>query len=312
MSKTWLPISNFTVIDALLISTACIWGLNVVIVKQALASISPLSFIAVRFLIASCCSWALLRWKEPIRTYHPGDWPKFVWLGITAHALQQILFITGINLTTAGNTSLIQATSPIWVAIMAGLMGQERLKVKTLVGIALSIIGILFVTAGGGQQISFTLATTRGNAIILLSAVVFAYGTYKSKSLLTRYSPLQVSTYSITAGAVVLALFSTPTLLNQDWLSVRGSGWGGIFYSAILASVLGYYIWTQGVQKLGSTRTAIYGNLSPLIAMLAGWGLLQEHLTPLQLLGATCIIAGIYVSRTARTRPHPSPHHLTP
>ena len=300
---------KWSLTDTLLITTACIWGINVVVVKGALQGIAPLAFIAIRFVIATACSWALLWWREPKRHFDHADWPRFLWLGMAAHTLQQILFITGINLTTAGSTSLIQATSPIWVAVMVSLAGQERIGRQTIAGIALSVIGIALVTAGGGQKIDFSLANTQGNIIVLLSAVVFAYGTYMSKSLLTRYSPLQVSTYSISAGAIFLVLFSSPTLLRHDWSQTGWTSWGGILYSAILASVLGQFFWSQGVQKLGSTRTAIYGNLSPVIAMLGGWLLLQEHLTFAQITGALLIVCGIYAGRRSRPLPisQPSP-----
>jgi drug/metabolite transporter (DMT)-like permease len=296
---------TWSLTDTLLITTACIWGLNVVVVKAALQGIAPLSFVAIRFVIAAACSWALLFWREPDRHFVRADWPKFVWLGLTAHTLQQILFITGINLTSAGSTSLIQATSPIWVAVMVSLAGQERIGRQTILGIALSFLGIVLVTAGGGQEINFSLATTRGNLIILMSSVVFAYGTYMSKSLLTQYSPLQVSTYSISAGAIALVLFAAPTLVQHNWSTTGWITWSGVLYSAILASVVGMYLWGRGVQKLGSTRTVIYGNLSPVIAMMGGWLLLKEHLTLLQITGAFLIVFGIYTSR--QSKPHPVP-----
>lgn len=288
--------------DLLLILTATIWGVNVVLVKVSLAELGPLPFNSLRFLMAAALSWLLLRVTEPRSRVRREDIPLLVGLGLLGHSLYQILFISGINLSTAGNTSLLLATNPIWVAVLSALLRIERLQPRAFLGIALSFSGIILVTVGGGKAVSFGVGSSLGDLMVLAGTLVFAVYTLRSKPLLSRYSPLQFSTYTMIPGAIGLAIVSVPALLRQDFRGVSLPGWGGLLYSGIFAIVIGYYVWNNGVQKLGAARTAVYNNLSPLVAMVSGVLILHEQLKPAQLAGAALIISGLYITRSSRAK----------
>jgi len=115
--------------------------------------------------------------------------------------------------------------------------------------------------------------------------------------LLARYSPLQFSAWTMTMGVGALLVISARDLYSQDWAGVGSWGWGGLIYSTLLAIVVGYYIWNNGVKKLGPARTALYNNLSPVTAMISGWLLMGENLTLVRIAGATLIVGGLYIAR---------------
>jgi drug/metabolite transporter (DMT)-like permease len=83
------------------------------------------------------------------------------------------------------------------------------------------------------------------------------------------------------------------------------SGWFAVVYSALLAMVVGYLLFYHGVRVLGPTKTSMYGNLQPIVAIAVAWVMLHETPTSWQLLGAGFIMAGLLVSRTAKVRPAP-------
>ncbi len=72
-----------------------------------------------------------------------------------------------------------------------------------------------------------------------------------------------------------------------------------MLYSALFAIVIAYIIWNLGIQRIGGARTAIYSNLTPVIATLAATFFLNEQLTPLKIIGAVIIFVGLYLARTA-------------
>ncbi|MGE5652737.1 MAG: DMT family transporter [Bacillota bacterium] len=288
---------QFGLIDMMLIGCAVIWGVNVVAIKLALLQLSPLAFNSLRFIGAASLSWIVLLWREPGARLDKRDLPKLIWLGILGHTLYQVLFITGTSLTTAGNTSLLLATIPLWVSVLSGLFGLEQVRVQTWLGLACSFSGILLVTVGGGKQISFGQMTARGDLMVLVGALMNAYFTISSKPLLKRYSPLQFNAYTMTAGAIGLLIFSNQTLRAQDWSVVGAYGWGGLAFSTVLAIVLGNVIWNSGIKKIGASRTAVYNNLQPAVAMLASWLILAENIRLPQILGACAIIGGLYITK---------------
>ncbi|MEO7521018.1 MAG: DMT family transporter, partial [Gemmatimonas sp.] len=88
--------------------------------------------------------------------------------------------------------------------------------------------------------------------------------------------------------------------------------WGSVAYAGIAALVIAYLLFYRGVRVLGPTRTAMYGNLQPLIALLFAWAMLHEQPTLWQAIGAAFIMAGLLLSRTARVRPVPAPTRTFP
>lgn len=288
---------KFTAVDAMLIATTTIWGVNVVVVKLALATMHPLLFNSLRFAIAAVLSLTLLQLTERGHRLQLKDIPIIVGLGLLGHALYQVLFIFGINLTTAGNTSLLLATMPIWVALLSAAFKLDEVNVFTWAGIICSFLGISLVVLGSGKDVAFAFSSFRGDAMILMATLLMATYTLLSRPLLARYSPLQLSTYTMTAGAVALVFAAWPTLLATDLTTVAPIGWGGVVFSSVFAVVGGYYVWNRGLKLLGPARTAIYNNLSPVVAMLTGWIVLNEQVAISQIIGASMIFAGLILAR---------------
>lgn len=286
---------GFGLADLLLIGVTIIWGVNVVVVKAALTELNPLSFNSLRFGISALLSGALLMVTGLPLLPQREDLPRLAGLGLLGHTCYQVLFISGTNLTTAANTALLLATIPVWVAALGAITGDEDAGPLTWAGIGLSILGIVLVTASG--DLALGGSTWLGDIMVVSGTFFYAFYTLKSKALLQKYTPLQFSTWTMTVGALAMFLVSLGSLQAQDWSAVGPVGWGGLAFSAGLAIALGYYIWTNGVQKLGAARTAVYNNLTPVTAMITGCLFLEEKVTSLQLSGAALIICGLYITR---------------
>ena len=92
---------------------------------------------------------------------------------------------------------------------------------------------------------------------------------------------------------------AAPAVAAQDWSQVTATGWLGLAYSSALAIVVAYILWNFGVQRIGSARTAIYNNLTPVIATFGAAIFLGEPLTLFKIVGAVIIFVGLYLARTA-------------
>ncbi|MDD3074642.1 MAG: EamA family transporter [Eubacteriales bacterium] len=289
---------RFSLADLLLISVAIIWGFNVAVVKAALVEFNPLTFNSLRFGISALLSWGMLGLTGARLLPQREDLPRIAFLGLLGHTLYQVLFISGTNLTTAANTALLLATIPVWVAALGAITREEASGPLTWAGIGMSILGIALVTASG--DLSLGGSTWLGDIMVVSGTFFYALYTLKSKNLLNKYSPLQFSTWTMTIGALAMILVSLGQIKVQDWSAVGVVGWGGLAFSAGLAITLGYYVWTNGIQKLGSARTAIYNNLTPVTAMIISSLFLKEEIGVLQLAGAALIITGLYITRRTR------------
>lgn len=288
-------LKGFSLADLLLIIVAIIWGVNVAVVKSALSEFNPLTFNSLRFGISALLSWGMLGLSGVKLLPQRQDLPRLAFLGLLGHTLYQVLFISGTNLTTAANTALLLATIPVWVAALGAITREEAAGPLTWIGIGMSILGIALVTASG--DLSLGGSTWLGDIMLVSGTFFYAIYTLKSKTLLIKYSPLQFSTWTMTIGALGIIIVSLGQIQAQDWAAVGIAGWGGLAFSAGLAITLGYYIWTNGIQKLGSSRTALYNNLTPVTAMIFSSLVLHEKIALPQLAGAVLIITGLSLAR---------------
>jgi len=292
---------TWTSTDLLMVAVILIWGINFSVVKLALRDFSPLAFNGVRFGLATAVMVVILVLRGESFRLARRDLLPIVFLGLSGHTLYQLVFIFGLAATIPANSALLMATSPIFVAIYGRMLGIERTNRLIWDGIVLSFAGILMVIGGGGE-VSLGGGTLRGDLLILAAAMLWAAYTTASKPLLTRYSPIKVTALSMVAGTIPFVVISVPALLRQDWGASTISGWGALLSSAVFAVVVGYVIWYTSVQRVGNARTAVYSNLLPVVAGVIGWLLLGDRLTPLQLVGAAVVLAGIMLTRRGRMR----------
>lgn len=280
-------------VDLALVGVAASWGLNHVVVKYALADMRPLAFNALRFGLASGTLLLILRLVEGDVGVGRRDVGAVLAVGLLGHTVYQSLFITGLSLTTAGKTSVILAMSPAFVACLEHVLGRGTCGPRAWAGVAASLAGVTLMTVAGEGGLALSAGELRGDLLVLAGAVCWAGYTVAARPLLGRYSPLKVTALTMAAGTVPLILLSSPALLAQDWRAVAGTSWAVLLYSYSVPIVAGYVVWSWGIQRVGSGRTAIYVNLSPLVASLLGWAALGERWSALQVAGALLILLGI-------------------
>lgn len=294
---------GFGLTDAGLVLMATIWGVNYSVVKAGLQAMTPLSFTAVRMVSAALVLFAIARFSR-------APWPdgrdtrRLLLLGLLGNGFYQLLFISGLARTRAGVAALIVAAGPAWIAIMSRLLGRERVSRLGWAGIGLQLVGVLCVVGstqkfeGGGQGLA-------GALLIALGSIAWALYSILLQPYTQRSNGLHLSAITLASGAAMMAVAGAPDMLRLDWGAVSVTGWLALLYSALLAMVVGYLLFYRGVRILGPTKTSMYGNLQPIVAIAVAWVMLHETPTPWQLLGAGFIMAGLLVSRTAKVRPAP-------
>jgi drug/metabolite transporter (DMT)-like permease len=276
-----------------------IWGVNAVVVKATYAQIPPMAFMSIRFVIAAALLLLVAWGFERSLSVQRRDWPLVILAAMVGTGFYQPLFLTGLSLTTASNTSLIIAASPAFVALLNRLTGRELLSGRGWLGIALAFIGIILIVEGSGG-LEWGSDLLLGDLLILMGTFLWASYAVLAAPLMQRYSPLRVTALTTAIGALPLILLGMPAVVALEPGQVQPSGWAGLIYSAVFAIVVAYIIWNNGVKKIGGARTSLYSNLIPVIGTVTAAVFLGEAITPLMVLGAAVIFAGLHLARTAR------------
>lgn len=272
----------------------CIWGLNFAVAKRALQTFDPLAFNALRYLLASGFVFTVLRRQGRIVLPAREDWWRIGLLGLLGNGLYQLAFILGLDLTTAGSSSLMLAVMPVFVLLLE-LRSGVRHSLRAWLGAATSIVGVALVSGATLRLVG--AEAVLGNLLMITAAGLWALYTQGAHPLIRRYGSVRTTAWTLWSGAVFIFLMGVPSLLDQDWGGVDGLSWGGLFYSAFFSIGLAYLIWYRSVGKLGGSRTAIYSNLTPVVALAAGALWLGEQITLLSLVGAVMVIGGVMLVR---------------
>ncbi|HXY68010.1 MAG TPA: DMT family transporter [Gemmatimonadales bacterium] len=288
--------AGLTGTDALLALMTLIWGVNYIVIKAAFRVFSPLSFNAVRFLLAAA-GVALVAWAAGARRPSRRELLRLSALGVLGNTVYQLCYIEGMARTRAGNAALIMAAVPVLTAVSSHLLGHDRLRWRDVAGLALSTAGIAVLVGGSGADVGLR-GTLAGDLLMLLAVVFWTAYTVLAKPLVDTLGPTATTAWTMGLGAIPLLLVCTPAALAQRWGDVTPAAWLGAGFSSLGSLVLAYLIWYRGVARLGATRTAFYSNFSPVVTLLAAWPLLGEVPTAWQIVGAGGIFGSLALVRS--------------
>src|SRR5918998_5872583 len=277
-----------------LILAAVFWGLNFAATKYAAEFIPPLLLVAIRFTVGGLLMLCLLRFLEPGAKLSPKDFLPMAVLGCVGVAISQTGFTFGVSMTSAANTGLIFATSPVWGLVLGLVLGLERPTFRGVVGVALSILGvsIVFYDGLGAENTSLV-----GDFLVLVAGAGFGAYTVLSMLVLGRHSPLAVSTYSLLFGGILVLLLSTPYSVGVEWESVGFGAWAAVAFSAVFAAAFTFSAWQKGIIRVGANRVLVYQYLITLVGVTSGIIFFGETLGINKIVGGTVILLGVYLAR---------------
>ena len=297
ISKSQNLHTDSSLLEFALLVMVIIWGANFSLIKVALREFSPVTFNALRLMLATSVFLAAIavvkRDKNPFNRI---EWVRVVFLGVVGHFFYQLAFLAGIARTSVSNSALIFGVTPVIVALLAAVAGHERLSVVRWAGVALSFAGIYIIV---GRRASIGADTLTGDALVFCGMVCWSIYSVVAQPLLKRHSPLIVTGYSMAIGATLFVVAALPTFATTDWTRISILSWTLMALSSLLALAFAYMVWYTAVQRFGSSRTAIYSNLTPIVAMAIAAVWLREPVDATQIAGAATILTGLFVTRLA-------------
>ncbi len=282
--------------DALLFLMAIIWGVNFSVVKFGTEAMSPLAFTGLRVMLAAVVlqGMAFTRGK---RFPSGREIVVLMALGMLGNGLYQILFVEGISRTSVGNAALVVAGTPALIAILSRLRGVDRVNRKVLGGIALSLSGVALVVLGSARAVHGE-STLLGTTLVFCGTLCWTGFTVLLQPYARRLDPVHLSAFTMLGGSVPMLFVATPALVRTDWSAVGPGAWAAVFYASVISMGVAYLFWYRGLRVLGPTRTAMYGNLQPVIAIAVAWIFLHEAPTVWQGVGTGTIMTGLFLTRT--------------
>ena len=275
-----------------LILTAIIWGSALMVTKSLLQEIGPFTAAVLRFFIA----WVILApfaFRQGYRLSLAVR-PTFLLFGLTGIALYIAMTNVGLVYTAASSAALVQAAIPGVTTLFSVLLLKERVSRLQLLGIGLSIAGLLLVTGINMHQTGS--APLVGNLFIFGGVLAWAVYTVQGKKLVSTFPWLVITTASISAGMLFLLPFAIGELWLQGLPHLRADGLVELLYLGAASSALGYALWNYGLRFLDASEAAPYINLIPVVGLLLSVILLHEPLSLIQAAGGALTLFGVWLS----------------
>lgn len=289
-------------LDLRLLLVALVWGINFTVIKSALTDFLPLSFTVARFALAALSLFAAMTVRRVPLTVARRDLLPLAALGLVGITLYNLLFMKGLQLTTASHSALFISLSPLFAALFQALRGRERLTPILAAGLLLATAGAYCIIRSTHGEIRFGTDTVTGDLLTISASVLWALYTVLAAPLLERYPPISVTTWSIAAGTVLLLPSSAGELARQSWSSLPPAAWAALVFAALVGAGAAYVLWYEGVKRIGATRTIAYHFIVPFVAVLTAALFLGDTVTPLTIIGGVAILAGVALVQRRRVR----------
>ena len=270
-----------------------IWGVTFVSTKVLLQhGLGPMDIMFYRFVIAYCCIlvishkrlWAN-NWKDEF---------MLMLSGLTGGTLYFIAENNALRISQASNVALLVCTTPIFTALLANLIFKEPLRKNMMIGSFIALIGVGLVVFSGSVILQIN---PLGDFLSILAALMWAIYCLILKPLGNRYSTTfitrKVFIYSILS--VMIYFLFDPLMMDVETLT-NPIVLLNLFFLGIVASMLCFIAWNAAVKVLGPSRTANYIYVQPMSTLILSSIILSEIITLTSLIGAACIIGGVYLA----------------
>jgi drug/metabolite transporter (DMT)-like permease len=271
------------------------WGVYFPYAKLILTKLSPDVFLVLRLGIGAAVLGLLtVRLGKSVRVER-GDVASVIAAGVVGIVLHQLIQLTGLKYTTATNTGWILTLIPPVTGLLAWMFLKERITIRQMAGLLIAMIGVFeFVAKGKPSTLSFT--GNVGDLLALGSVLTWSAYTIMTKSRLSRYDPLPLTTIHMVlafAFFLVMSGWKMPAQLGvldvRDWITIVAIG--------VVPSGLAYYWWNAGLKRLTAVNTATFLFIEAIVASVAGALLLGEAFTLPMVVFAGFIVIGVYIAQ---------------
>ena len=274
----------------LLLTLATLWGASYTLIKVGVESISPVTFIAVRTLVAGLILAAALRLRGLKLPTDRQTWKLFTVQACLNSAVPFTLIAWAEQTTDAGLATILSSTTPIFAFLLTALITRhESVSAAKLFGVAAGIVGICLIVgmealAGSGENLWAQLA-------IVTATICYAAAAIFGKNF-KGLDPMMPAAGSLIAGAAILIPVSL--VVDRPWtLTPSTDSMLALLALAVFSTALAFVIYFRLVQTLGSVGTTAQAYLRVPIGVGIGVVFLGETLASTAWLGLACVVAGV-------------------
>jgi len=284
----------------LLTFSSLVWGGNVAAARFAVGEISPMVLVGLRWIVVSAIIALLMgkRMGAVLASLRP-HWAFLLPMGVIGFTISNAFFYESARFTTGLNLSIIQGVLPVLVLAGARLVYGARVGGMRMVGVALTMAGIVLIATEGEPARLLDLQFNKGDAFAFLGAAIYAAFTLA----LRKRPPLSAMAFFI--GVSIAALVSSaPAMVVEAMLGAAiWPGWQGflvLLYVAVFTSIVGQICWIRAVEMIGPGRAGVFQNLVPVVGAILSVVVLRETFHWFHAASLALVLSGLLISEQGK------------
>lgn len=271
-----------------------LWGTSFMATKTALVGFSPMVVVWLRMSLASLVVLAV-RKRIPAPEYRKGDWKVLGFLCLMQPCLYFLFESYAVNLTTSSQAGMISSLVPLFVAVGAWAILKEPMSFKGGLGLAVSIGGVIWLSLGGEPGVTAPNPLL-GNLLAVGAMASAAVYMVAMKRLSVRYSTWWLTGMQCVAGVLFFlpgAVMGVPGGLD----AIPLASWQAVAYLGLFVTLGAFGLYNMAMTFMPAGKAAMAINLVSPVALVAGWAMLGETMTPMQLAACGVVGAGVWLGR---------------
>ncbi|HEY3540245.1 MAG TPA: DMT family transporter [Trinickia sp.] len=290
-----------------LLALAAVWGASFLFIRVGVAEFGVAPLMALRVGIGALFLLGMTVARgapqEVLRVLSARAWPLFV-VGVLNSAAPFCLFAFAELTLTAGTTSVINATTPLWGALVAYVWLRDRLTVLRTLGMAIGFAGVVTLVwdqiASSHDALGPTpLATALAAAAAMGAALLYGIAANYTKRRLTGVDAMAIATGSMVGSTLALIPFAIATWPAH---SVSASAWGAVLSLGVVCTGVAYFIYFHLLNVAGPARAMTVTFVIPVFGILWGALFLHEAVSPAMLAGCAIVLVGTALATGAVKR----------
>ncbi len=276
-----------------LVGANLIYGVNYAIAKQVMPDYLPPFALVFARISGACLLFWIFGMFFPAEKIRREDRTRFIVASVFGVAVNQSLFLNGLNLTSPIDAAIIMTATPILVLVVARVLLREPVTFFKIIGIAAGATGAILLISYGGNA-SFGDNHILGNSMIVANATSYAVYLVIIKPLMKKYNPLTLMKWVFLFGLLLVSGPGLPAFLRVDWAALPLDITLSVLYVVIGTTFFAYLLNVFSLKYVKPITVSIYIYSQPVIASVVALILGQDVITAVKVISALLVFAGVY------------------
>jgi drug/metabolite transporter (DMT)-like permease len=278
------------------------WGTTYLGIRIAIETIPPLLMTGIRYTAAGLILLAIALARGEKIPRDRRTLGNFALIGILMAGVGNLSVVIAEQWVPSGIAALFVATAPFWANVLEWLRGNaQQIDRRAKIGMLIGFIGVAMLVTPGGTGGHYDFYFLLGALSIQIGCIGWQYGTIRSKYFVTNVPLFTTSAIEMLIGGLVLDVVGL-AIGEGPRLAFTPRTFAALAYLSIVGSVITFSAYIYANAHISTTKMALYAYVNPAVAVVLGWLVLKEQLTPTSIAAMVIILCGVALVQTGKTK----------